>query len=88
MVSAAVDLKTEPQHGHLLMLSVDERDNNGRATIIYEDATVDVWTSSDHLQSILAAAAYGRLPVRNIDFDRKTMEMGRGAIDISLSSEG
>ena len=87
LVSAAVALEPKPEHGQVVMLSFNERDNYCRATIIYEDTKVDVWTPSAHLQGILETAARDGIPVQNFDFDMKTMEMTRGKVNVELPDE-
>ena len=87
LVSAAVALDPKPEPGQVLMLSFDERDNCCRATIIYEDKKVDVWTTSEHLQGILETAAADGIPVQDFDFGRETMEMTRGKVNVLLPDE-
>jgi hypothetical protein len=87
LVSAAVALNPKPEQGQVLTLSFSERDNYCRATIVYEDEKVDVWTASGHLQGILETAARDGIPVYNFDFDRETMEMTRGKVNVEVADE-
>jgi hypothetical protein len=87
LASAAVALDPKPEHGKVLMLSFNERDNYCRATAIYEDNRVDVWTASGHLQGILETAARDGIPVQNFDFDMQTKEMTRGKVNVDLPDD-
>jgi hypothetical protein len=87
LVSAAVALDPKPEHGQVLMLSFDERDNYYRATIIYEDNKVVVWTTSRHLQGVVETAARDGILVQNFDFDTETKEMTRGKVNVLLPDE-
>jgi hypothetical protein len=87
LVSAAVALDPKPEQGQVVMVSFDDRDSYCRATVIYEDKEVDVWTTSEHLQGILETAARDGIPVQNFEFDTATMELTRGKVNVLLPDE-
>ncbi len=84
LTSASLSVKAKVEQGHVFALSIDEKDNNCRATIFDQMKKVDVWTKSAQMQSILETAVRQSIPVQEFAFDAKTMEINRGKVNVEV----
>jgi hypothetical protein len=84
LISATLSVNAEDQPGQVFALSFAEKDNYYRATIFDQNDRVSVWTQTPQMQSILETAVRESIPVQEFSFDRDTMEITRGKVNVEL----
>jgi hypothetical protein len=83
LTAATLELDKTDEEGRVWAVSFRENDGYFRVSIIQDGMPVEMWSTSEQVQSIVTAAVLGSIPL-GVDFDPESKEITRAKVNVEV----
>jgi hypothetical protein len=81
LTAATLELDPSDEEGRVWAISFREKDGYFRVATVQDGHPVEVWSTSEQVQSIVTTAVLGSIPL-DVDFDPKSLEITRAKVNV------